>query len=180
MGVHLLFEVASPIIKEQLSILRANQAIYDGLPPASDTTLSKSISFSFSMRGYSFIPGSWGHRKPTVSYKEHKFGEIPFDQANLVIHLCAPDPTDPSQLLLIYRKARRKRTYWPPVWADLHVLSFSKMSTFATTSTMTSICIVTETYMKPSNTQVDVGWTAKYIGPISQSRKDGESRGNSG
>lgn len=96
-----------PLRKEQLGILRANQAIHDEVTSSFRyDTIEVHITPVFH-EGVFIYPRRLSPLQSPVSYKEHKFAKIPFDQINVVIHLYAPDPTDPGQLLLIYRKAKK-------------------------------------------------------------------------
>ena len=97
----LQLEVQGPWKKEQLGILRANRAIYDEITSRSFDTIDVHIVPSVD-EWTTVSPRRSSHS--AVSYKEYSFCHFPLEKANLSIHLYAPDPQDPGQLLSLYSK----------------------------------------------------------------------------
>ncbi|OJJ38140.1 hypothetical protein ASPWEDRAFT_734279 [Aspergillus wentii DTO 134E9] len=93
----------SPI--EQLGILRTSREIHDDIISRLYNTIDIHISPVLNEPTAIFPRMRNAASQPAVFYRGHKFSNLPYDEINLAIHLYAPDPRDPGQLLLLYERA---------------------------------------------------------------------------
>lgn len=104
-GYIFCLELHGPLKKENLSILRTSQALHNEITNFNYNTVDIYITPEFHKGTSVFLRRS---REPRslVSYQDYKFKTVPFDKVNVAIHLDAPDPADPGQLLLMYTKGK--------------------------------------------------------------------------
>lgn len=100
-------EPHAPLKQEHLPILRTSRALHDEITSIDYDTVEIHITPAFWEGTTVYLQKKSHQLQPPTSYKNTKFAEIPFDKVNMEIHLYAPDPTDPSQLLLLYRKVKK-------------------------------------------------------------------------
>ena len=100
-------ELHTPLKQEHLPILRTSRALHNEITSINYDTVEVHITPAFQEGTLVYLQKKSRQLQSATAYKNSKFAAIPFDKVNMEIHLYAPDPADPGQLLLLYRKAKK-------------------------------------------------------------------------
>ena len=104
-----IYEKLFAMKKAPLSILSSSRAIYKEITERLHDTLNIHLTPVFDGPWMELhckrLQLRWSIRHHSLA-SQHRFARVPYNKMNLIVHIYAPDPRDPGQIVLLWQKAQ--------------------------------------------------------------------------